>query len=355
MLVLSHGHGGSNGLEEGDFINAGEDEASLVQCLGTLGGGADAHCREGLTYGSKEGAFLGESTAVGNHSKGVHLQTVVVVEAQRLVTDHAGIQSESGGFQTVAGTGVAGIQDGHIVGFCQLVDGGEKTVEVLLRIDILFPMGGQKDVLPFCEPKACVDVAGHDGVQILVENLGHGRTCDIGALFGQSALVEIATCVLGVCQINIGNDIHDTAVGLLGEALVLAAVAGLHVENGNVEALGGDGGQTGIGIAKNQQSVGLDLVHQLVGAVDDVAHGSTQVVAHSVHVHLGVGQSKILEEDAVEVVIVVLPRVGENSVKIGTAFLDHGGKADDFRTGAHDDEKLQLAVVLEGYVGIVKF
>ena len=65
--------------------------------------------------------------------------------------------------------------------------------------------------------------------------------------------------MLGVSQIHVGNDVHDPAVGLLGQALVLAAVAGFHVEDGDVQPLGGNGGQAGVGIAQNQQGIGLQL------------------------------------------------------------------------------------------------
>ena len=44
--------------------------------------------------------------------------------------------------------------------------------------------------------------------------------------------------MLGVGQIHVANHVHDAAVGLLGQALVLAAVASLHVEDGDVQALG---------------------------------------------------------------------------------------------------------------------
>lgn len=47
--------------------------------------------------------------------------------------------------------------------------------------------------------------------------------------------------MLGVGQVHVGDDVDDAAVGLLGQALVLAAVARLHVEDGDVQAFGRDG------------------------------------------------------------------------------------------------------------------
>ena len=40
--------------------------------------------------------------------------------------------------------------------------------------------------------------------------------------------------MLGVGHVDVGDHVDDAAVGLFGQALVLAAVAGLHVEDGEV-------------------------------------------------------------------------------------------------------------------------
>ena len=47
--------------------------------------------------------------------------------------------------------------------------------------------------------------------------------------------------------------------------------------------------------------------------------------------------------------------MGENDVKIFAAFVNDGGEADDFRARADDDEQLELAVVLELNVVVVRF
>ena len=152
--------------------------------------------------------------------------------------------------------------------------------------------------------------------------------------------MKIPSCVFGVSQIHVGNDVHDPAVGLLRQALILAAVSRLHVENGNVQPLGRNGGQAGIGIPQNQHGVRLNGRHQLVGAVDDVAHGGAQIVPYCVHIHIRVGKSQIPEENSVQIVVVILPRVGENAVKIFAALVDDRRQTNDLRAGAYDDEQL---------------
>lgn len=54
VVVAVHGDGCIYSLEETLFINAGEDEAGVVERLRTLGRCADANCREGMTYGGEE-------------------------------------------------------------------------------------------------------------------------------------------------------------------------------------------------------------------------------------------------------------------------------------------------------------
>ena len=66
----------------------------------------------------------------------IHLQLVVIIEAQRLIDTDTRIQLDSAFFQTMLASGVAGVQDGHIVLFCQSIDGGEQAQEVLLRVCI---------------------------------------------------------------------------------------------------------------------------------------------------------------------------------------------------------------------------
>ena len=45
-----------------------------------------------MTDGGIEAALLRQRAGVGHHAKGVHLQAVIVMEAQGLVGDDAGIE-----------------------------------------------------------------------------------------------------------------------------------------------------------------------------------------------------------------------------------------------------------------------
>ena len=87
--------GGVDGLEQPLFGDAGEREARLVQCLGALGGGADAHRRERMPDAREEAGLLGQGAGVGHHREGVHLQAVVVVETERFMLNHTSVKCKA--------------------------------------------------------------------------------------------------------------------------------------------------------------------------------------------------------------------------------------------------------------------
>ena len=321
-------------------INACQDKATFVQSLRALGGGADAHRWKRVPHAGEEAALLRQGTAVADHGEGVHLQAVVVVEAQGLVLDHPLVQLEAGLLQTLFAAGMAAVQHGHVVLLSHFVDGSEEAHEILLRVDVLLPVGGEQNVLALFQSQAGVDVAGFDFFQILVEHFGHGAAGDVGALLGQAVLRQVTAGVLRIAQVHVGNNVHDAAVGLLRKALVLAAVAGFHVEDGNVQPLGPDDAEAGVGIPQHQDGVGLQFHHQVVAFGDDVPHGLAQGVPHSVQVDVRVGQLQVAEEHAVEVVVVVLAGVGQQGIEILPALGDDRGQADNLRPGAHDDQQL---------------
>lgn len=344
-----------DGLQQALLGDAGQGEAGLVQRLGALGGGADAHRRERAPDRGEEARLLGQGAGVGDHGEGVHLQAVVVMEAHGLVHAHARVELEARGLQALARARVAGVQDRHVVSLGQGVDRGEQAREVRLGVDVLLAVGGQQHVALGLQAELGEDVGGLDLVKVRVQDLCHGRARDVGALRGAAGVPEVAAGVLGVGQVDVGDHVDDAAVGLLGQALVLAAVARLHVEDGDVQALCCDGRQAAVGVAQDKERVGLHLDHELVARGNDVAHGLAEVGAHGVQVDVRVVQRQVAEEDAAERVVVVLPGVRQQAVEVAAALLDDLGQADDLGAGAHDDQQLQAAVVIKRNIGIHSF
>ena len=348
-MLHVNGHGG--GVQQLIGGDARQDEVAGFQGLGALGGGADAHGGDGVADGQIEAALLRQGAGIGDDGQGVHLELVVVVKAQGLVDPDSGIQPEAGLFQALLASGVAGIEDGHIVLFRQGVDGGEEADEVLLRVDVLLPVGGEQDVFVGLQAQAVQHVATLDLVQVHSQHLGHGGAGLVGALFRQAGVGQVLPGELRVAQVHVGNHVHDPAVGFLRQALVLAAVAGLHVENGDVQPLGGDGRQAGIGVPQHQQGIGLEIGHNLVGLGQDVAAGLSQVLANHMEQNVRavlpghVFQLEILPKNSGEVLVPVLVGVDDAGVKVLPAALHNGGQPDDLRPGAADDHAFQPTVV----------
>ena len=353
VSVGGHPDSELHGLQQPFGVNAAEDEAALVEGLGPLGAGPDADGGDGPADGGVERALLGERAAVADSAEGVHLEAVVVVESQGLLHPDPRVQSEPAGLEPVAGPGMAAVQHRHVVFLRHGVDGIEEGEEVALGVDVLLPVGREKDVPALLQPQPLMDIRGLYLRQVLPQHLGHRGAGDVGALPRQAALREVPPRVLAVGQVHVGDDVHYPAVGLLGKALVLAPVAGLHVEDGDVQPLRADDAQAGVGVPEDQHGVGLSGCHELVTGVDDVAAGGPQVVPDGVHVDVGVLQLQVAEEDAVEVVVVVLSGVGQQRVEVPAGLVDDGRQADDLRPGAHDDQQSDPAVILEVYVGII--
>ena len=141
QAVFDQVHSHLYALQQAFGVDAAQHEAAFVECLGALGAGADAHGREGVPDAGEEAALLGQGAAVADHAEGVHLQAVVVVEAQGLVLDHAGVKLEAALLQALAAARVAAVEDGHVVALGHAVDGGEEALEVALGVDILLAVG----------------------------------------------------------------------------------------------------------------------------------------------------------------------------------------------------------------------
>lgn len=227
------------------LIDARQDEAALVQGLRALGGGADANRRKGVAHTGEEAALLRQGAGIRDHSESVHLQAVVVVETQGLVLDYPAIQRETALLQPLFAAGMAAVQNGHIVFLRHLVDGCEEAHEILFRVDVLLPVGGEQNVLALFQSQACVDVAGLDFLQVLVEHLCHGAAGDVHPLLGQAALVKVLPGVLAVGQVHVADDVHD------------AAVIGFHYEGG--KKMGWENVLTFSKIQKNEIFVLLSL------------------------------------------------------------------------------------------------
>ena len=96
------GDGGGHGLEEAVLVDAGDEEAGLVEGFRVLRRGADADGGERMADAGEEAALLREGTGVGHYGECIHLKAVVVVEAEGLVLNDTGVKLKAGGLKTLA-------------------------------------------------------------------------------------------------------------------------------------------------------------------------------------------------------------------------------------------------------------
>ena len=82
-------------LKQRLLVDTSDDEVALVDGFGALGAGADADSWEGMAYAGEEAALFGKGAAITYYGEGIHLKTVVVVEAEGLVLDDTGVELET--------------------------------------------------------------------------------------------------------------------------------------------------------------------------------------------------------------------------------------------------------------------
>ena len=235
--------GGVDGLEQGPGVDAGDDEVALVDGLGPLGARPDADGREGVADTREERALLREGAAVAHDREGVHLEAVVVMESQGLVADDPRVETEPARLEAVTAARMAAVEDRHVISLGHGVDGVEEGEEVLFGVDVLLPVRAQEDVLPLLKPEPPVYVARLDLREVPAEDLRHRGARHVGALPRQPALGQVPPRVLAVRHVHVGDDVDYPPVRLLRQALVLAPVPSLHVEDRDVEALRTDDGE----------------------------------------------------------------------------------------------------------------
>ena len=79
-------------LKETLLVDTCNDEIALVDCLWALGRSTDADSREWMTYTGEERRLLWKGSAIRYYRKGIHLKTIVIVEAERFMLDYSLIQ-----------------------------------------------------------------------------------------------------------------------------------------------------------------------------------------------------------------------------------------------------------------------
>ena len=269
------------------------------------------------------------------------------MKSQRLLPDDPLIQFKSALLQTFPAARMTGIQHRELISSCHCVYRAEQGSKILLRIDVFLPVSAQQNVLPFFQSQTFMNVGRLYLRQICPEYFRHWRTAYKSTLFRQTAVRQIPPGMFGICDIYIRNNVYNASVCLFRQTFVLASVSGLHMENRDMQALCPNNGQAGICIPEYQHRIRTDLGHQLVRCGQNPAHCLSQVIARAVQIDIRLSQPKILKENSIKIIVVILPCMRQYQIEIQAALFDHLGKPDNFRPGADNDQKLQLSVILK--------
>ena len=159
--------------------------------------------------------------------------------------------------------------------------------------------------------------------------------------------------MFGVRHIDVRDYVDDAAVGLLRQALVFATVAGFHVKDRYMQTFRRYRRQATVGVAEYEQSVGFYRRHKFIRAVYYVSDRRSEVVSHRVHINFGIGEGEVFKKYTVERVVVVLSRVGKNTVEVLTASVNDRRKTYDFRSRSDDYEQFEASVVLKFDLAVI--
>lgn len=150
---------------------------------------------------------------------------------------------------------MGGDDDAAVVVAGEAVEDRHQSGEVPGGIDVLLAMGADDEVAVFGESESAKDVGGLDPGKVMVEDLEHRAAGLDDAVRGRPSRRRNPGD-RGVGEVDVGEVVDDLAIDLLGNALIEAAVAGLHMEDGNLAALGRVGGEAAVGVAEDQEGVG---------------------------------------------------------------------------------------------------
>ena len=95
LTIAAKLNGSIYSLEQRLLIDTSNDKVALVDSLRTLSRCTDADSRERMAYRGEEATLLRKCTRIRYYCKSIHLKTVVVVEAKRLMLDYTWVELEA--------------------------------------------------------------------------------------------------------------------------------------------------------------------------------------------------------------------------------------------------------------------
>lgn len=231
----------------------------------------------------------------------------------------------------------------------ELDERGENFAKALRVVGIFGAMNRGEDVLPGLKLQSFQDACVLFR-EIAVEENGvvHDITDAMHAAL-DSFVMEIFVGGLGGCEEQSGDVVCEDAIDFLGHAAIEGAETGFNVSDGNVKFCGGEGsGESGVGIAIDEDEIGLILRENLLDGFEHFAGLRAVGAGTDAEIVIGRGDLQLFEKDAGHVVVVMLAGVDKDFLDAGGAecSADHGC-FDELRARSDDGDDFQ-AVNLGG-------
>src|SRR5690554_6628931 len=276
----------------------------LFHAFGALVGFADVQGRE-----VEDGGFFADGATVRQHCLGAQLQLVVVLEAQRFQQAHALVKLHAHGIYPFLGAGVGGDNHRVAVLFCHRVQGVDQGQEVSVGIHVLFPVGAHHKELVLFQTQTFQYVRRLNAFTEVIQHFKHGAAGFDHTVRRQAFAQQVIPGDGAVGQVDVCRVVHNAAVDLLRHPHIKAAVAGFHVEGGNLAALGGNHRHAAVGIAQYQQGFRLNVGQHFVYRNNHVANGFGTAGTGGTQEVVRLADAQVLEEDFIQLEIIVLAGV----------------------------------------------
>src|SRR5690554_45987 len=136
--------------------------------------------------------------------------------------------------------------------------------------------------------------------------------------------------------------VHNTPVDLFRYPHIKAAVAGFHVEGGNLAALGWNHRHAAVGIAEHQQGFRLNFRQHFVYRNNHIADGFGTAGTSRTQEVVRLADAQVLEEDFIQLEIVVLAGVHQNMLAVLIQFGHYPRQTNNLRPGADHGHYFQF-------------
>ncbi len=216
----------------------------------------------------------------------------------------------------------------------------EQVAQRRRRIDVLLAVRTDQKVTTRLEAMGREHVRLVDLREIEIQHLAHVRPgLDDG--FGPDALGQkIPSGVLRQHHVDVRQMIEDLPVDLFRDALIEAAVAGLHVEHRDLPSLGRNHRHARIGVAVQQHGVRRLLFEDLVAAGNHLGDGLGRIRPRGLEEVIRAADSEIVEKHLVQLVVEILPGMHQHVLEVLLQGGDDAAHLDQFRPRADDGHDL---------------